>query len=158
MEYSVFKEKPENFQVHFEASGCFCYSGKKILFLRRNPEKPQGNTWGVPGGKLEKNETPKMAVIREVYEEVGLNINDERLEIIDKIYCKLPDMNFTYHMFRVEFEVIPEIDLCFEEHVEFTWVTAEEALSLPLIAGGEEALSYYTQSLSSPLRNFSLSH
>lgn len=147
MEYSAFKNKPGDFHSQLEASGCFCYSRGKILFLKRSPEKPQGNTWGVPGGKLEKFETPKMAVIREVQEEVGLNIDHERLEMIDTIYYRLSNMDLIYYMFRIEFEMIPDLDLCLDEHVEFTWVTVEEALKLPLISGGIEALSCYTESL-----------
>jgi 8-oxo-dGTP pyrophosphatase MutT (NUDIX family) len=97
----------------------------------------------VPGGKIEKEETPRMAVIREVWEEAGIDMNDEGLEEVGKLYCKLPHVEYVYHMFRKRFSEIPEVNLGLEEHLEMKWVTFEEALQLPLIAGGLEALKYY---------------
>lgn len=35
--------------------------------------------WVIPGGHLEKGETPKDAVIRELYEETGIKVNDATL-------------------------------------------------------------------------------
>jgi 8-oxo-dGTP diphosphatase len=42
------------------------------LLLLRHPQKPQGNTWGAPGGKIETGENPKEAVIREIREEIAV--------------------------------------------------------------------------------------
>ena len=95
MKYSLFMELPKDFNPTVEAAGCYCYWQDKLLFLKRHPEKPQGNTWGIPGGKVEKTENPKMAVIREIREEVGLNIDDDNLEMIGQIYYRLPHMDFS---------------------------------------------------------------
>lgn len=97
----------------------------------------------MPGGKIEKAESPKDAVIREIREEVGLNIDNEQLEMVGLIYCRMPDIDYVFHIFRRCFSELPEVDLSLDEHIDLKWVTAEEALELPLIAGGVEALDYY---------------
>lgn len=145
MKYSVFIDPPEGFHPTVEVAGCYCEWIDKILFLKRHPQKPQGNTWGVPAGKIEKNEDPRTTVIRETREEVGLNIDDDDLELIGRLYCRLPHVEYVYYMFRKRFHSVPNIDLALEEHLESQWVTIEEAFKLPLIAGGIEALNYYVQ-------------
>lgn len=142
LKHAVYKEPPEGFISSVEVSGCFCYCEDKLLILLRHPQKPAGNTWGIPGGKIEVSETPKMAVIREIHEEVGLNI-EEALEKIGSIYCKLPHMGYIYHMFKKCFDSIPEVNLSLDEHIDYKWVTYEEALELPLIPAGAEALHFF---------------
>lgn len=39
--------------------------------------------WGLPGGGLEYGEHPEKAVVREVWEETGLNVGIERLLLVD---------------------------------------------------------------------------
>ncbi len=141
----VFLQPPDDFHSNVEVAGCFCEWEDKILLLKRHPDKPQGNTWGVPAGKLEKNETPRMAVIREVQEEVGLDIEDDSLEFLGVLYCRLPHVDYGYHMYRKRFEEFPDVNLDFESHLEMNWVTLEEALKMPLIAGGVEAINFYNR-------------
>lgn len=145
IKYSVFAEPPDDFNPTVEVASCYIEWTDKILLLKRHPQKPQGNTWGVPGGKMEKNENPKMAVIREIQEEVGINIDDNDLQKIGRLYCRLPHVDYVYHMFRKKLKALPDINLELEEHLEMRWVTIEEALKLPLIAGGTEALNYFKQ-------------
>jgi 8-oxo-dGTP diphosphatase len=46
----------------------------KVFIARRKPDKSLGGYWEFPGGKLEKNETPETALIRELNEEFGMNV------------------------------------------------------------------------------------
>jgi 8-oxo-dGTP diphosphatase len=53
---------------------------KKFLLLKRSEnENNYSGYWGLPGGGVEKNETPTDAIIREVMEETGLDITNMRL-------------------------------------------------------------------------------
>jgi 8-oxo-dGTP pyrophosphatase MutT (NUDIX family) len=58
---------------------------KKILILRRSLSHP---IWphhlDLPGGIIEKGETPKQAIIREVLEETKLKIDINQLKLIFK--------------------------------------------------------------------------
>lgn len=147
MKYSVYIKKPDDFISRSEAAGCYCEWQGKLLLLKRNPDKEQGNTWGIPGGKVDAGENARMAVIREIREEVGLSIDDEGLQELGKIYCRLPHVDYVFHIFRKRFMEQPHITLALDEHCEAVWVTPEEALELPLIAGGIEALDFYRESI-----------
>lgn len=145
MQCLVYIEPPHGFSPSVQVASCHCEWAGKILLLKRHPLKAQGDTWGVPGGKLEKSETPRAAVVREIQEEIGLNIDDEGLELLGKLYCRHPHVDFVYHMFRKVFLNQPSISLSFEEHLESKWVTMQEALRMPLIAGGADALKIYQE-------------
>jgi 8-oxo-dGTP diphosphatase len=50
---------------------------KKFLLLKReNGNHIYSSHWGLPGGSVEKNETPIDAIIREIKEEMSLNIKN----------------------------------------------------------------------------------
>ena len=50
---------------------------KKILLIRRSPDDFGG--WEGPGGSVEEGETLEEAVVREVREETGLDVEPERI-------------------------------------------------------------------------------
>ena len=53
----------------------------KILITQRNLQKDQGGLWEFPGGKIEPNETREDAIIREIKEELDIDIKaDNYLE------------------------------------------------------------------------------
>ena len=54
--------------------------------------------WGLPGGSLEYGEHPEEAVIREVWEETGLNICIEKLLLVNSW---LPDRVGLYYFCRI---------------------------------------------------------
>lgn len=51
---------------------------KVLLYMRPGPEKSEffPNMWGLPGGWVEKNETFRNALLREVEEETSLKVKD----------------------------------------------------------------------------------
>lgn len=51
---------------------------QNILITRRPLDAPHGGCWEFPGGKLEANEEPINALIREIKEEVGLQVLNYR--------------------------------------------------------------------------------
>lgn len=63
----------------------------------RNPNKPQGNTWDIPGGKIDQGETPKEAVVREFYEETGVTLDSKDLEYSGKVFITSEKADFVFH-------------------------------------------------------------
>lgn len=57
----------------------------KILIAQRNLKKSQGGLWEFPGGKIEPNESREAAIIREIKEELTIDINVENY-IGEKIF------------------------------------------------------------------------
>ena len=135
----VFDTRPHDFHSEKDVAACYVVCQNRFLLLKRAPDKPQPNTWGVPAGKFEPEETPEKAVIREVLEEVGLDVVPKAL---GELYVRHPDLHFTYHMFHQSFENFPDINLS-NEHTACVWATLEEAMALPLIGGGKDALLHY---------------
>lgn len=128
----IHRERPEDFNPRFEIVSCFLeYDGKFLLLLRQD-NKPQGNTWGVPAGKVEKGESKEEAVIREVEEETGYKA-EKVPQLIDTVYVRYPEFDFTYHIF---YQPLPEphnVVIDASSHKEYCWTTPQEALALPLI-------------------------
>ncbi|WP_423907561.1 (deoxy)nucleoside triphosphate pyrophosphohydrolase [Candidatus Spongiihabitans sp.] len=48
----------------------------QLLVQQRLPGKPCAGQWEFPGGKVEKNESPQQALIRELNEELGVSIKN----------------------------------------------------------------------------------
>lgn len=49
----------------------------QVLVQQRPPGKPMAGLWEFPGGKVEADETPQMALVRELAEELGIAIAPE---------------------------------------------------------------------------------
>jgi len=58
---------------HDVAIGILVETGR-ILICRRRPGKPLGGLWEFPGGKCEPGEPPRAAVVRELREELGIDV------------------------------------------------------------------------------------
>lgn len=68
------KNAPKTTQgAHLGANAIITCNGKLLLEKRRDSD-----TWGLVGGGVKKYEEPIQAMVREVYEELGLRIPKER--------------------------------------------------------------------------------
>jgi 8-oxo-dGTP diphosphatase len=52
----------------------------RMLMSRRRPDQAMPNLWEFPGGKVEPGEHPEAALIREVREELGCDVEIDRIE------------------------------------------------------------------------------
>jgi 8-oxo-dGTP pyrophosphatase MutT (NUDIX family) len=145
MKTFVYTSQPTAFQAKAYVSACYLFCEGKILLLKRAAHKPQGETWGVPAGKIEAGEDPKEAAIREAFEEVSVRLT--HLNSLGQLFVVHPDLHFVFHLFHQNFDAFPSISLS-DEHTEFVWVTPEEASRLPLIGGGLDSLNFVVDALS----------
>lgn len=91
-----------------------------LLFLRDNkPEIPYPNMWDVPGGHVEKGETPEETIVREMMEEIETDVSTCRRHAI----YDFPDrIEYLYFMeFEADAETIP-----LHEGQYLRWFTEEE--------------------------------
>lgn len=81
----------------------------KVLVGWRNGTQHQGNKAEFPGGKVENNETPIEACRREVFEEVGVKLND--LYYFDIIRHEYEDLIVNLNIFQaaIEYDQLNEI-------------------------------------------------
>jgi len=127
----IYEDKPLNFNPKFEAVGCFIeYEGKMLLLLRQD-FKPNGNTWGLPSGKINQKENPKKAVLREIEEETGIEL--ENVNFLKKVYVKYPEYDFIYYIFHAKLDKMPKIKINNSEHKEFIWKYPKDTLNFKVI-------------------------
>lgn len=58
---------------------------EKILITQRNLKKSQGGLWEFPGGKIEPNETRENAIVREIKEELDIDI-EVKFYLSEKVF------------------------------------------------------------------------
>lgn len=61
----------------------------KILLTRRKPDAPYPLLWEFPGGKLEPEEHPEACIVREVREELAMEVSIRG--IYDVVYYRYPE-------------------------------------------------------------------
>lgn len=111
----------------------YCSSTKRYLFLLRDNHK-YANTWCFPGGKVKKGETEFEGALRELREELGINV-DARGSFSTLLGRSIPyisvvpietfisnDGKFVYqtYVFVVENEFIPILN---HEHKGYCWTS-----------------------------------
>jgi len=136
----IYKTQPDNFNPKFEVVSCYIEHDGDILILHRQDHKPEGNTWGLPAGKIDADENELDAMVREVGEETGINIEPEELEYLEKLYVVYPDYQFIFHMFKIVLEEKPVIKISDCEHKAYQWLKPADILKLDLIPDFDECL------------------
>jgi 8-oxo-dGTP diphosphatase len=64
----------ENFRLVLVAALALVDEDGRILLTQRPEGKPMAGLWEFPGGKVEAGETPEAALIREIREELGIEL------------------------------------------------------------------------------------
>jgi 8-oxo-dGTP pyrophosphatase MutT (NUDIX family) len=123
--------------------GCFLFDNDKFLILLRRADKSQGNTWGLPAGKVHDGESDEDAMIREIGEETGYLARRDELKSLGVHTNIFPDVRFDFPTFRIDLAVPFTPVLNPGEHTDYRWVTAAECDALPnLIHGFHDLLRW----------------
>ncbi|MCG8530157.1 MAG: (deoxy)nucleoside triphosphate pyrophosphohydrolase [Desulfovibrionales bacterium] len=98
------------------------------LAARRPDDAPFGGFWEFPGGKIEPDETPEHALVREFQEEMDITPTDCTFwQTVTHDYAELSVTLHFFHITRFEGTVFAK-----EGHT-VQWVTPSEALSLTFL-------------------------
>ena len=103
----------------------------RVLLAERPAGKSMAGLWEFPGGKIEAGETPEAALIRELYEELGIET---------RASCLAP-LTFASHSY-VDFHLLMPVFACRKwdgivspkEGQKLAWVHAKDLKSYPMPA------------------------
>ena len=101
----------------------------RVLIAQRPPGKAMAALWEFPGGKIEGDERPEQALIRELSEELGISVRED---------CLAP-FTFASHSYA-EFHLLMPLYLCrrwegqatAREHSAIKWVRAKKLRDYPM--------------------------
>ncbi|MEM7776673.1 MAG: 8-oxo-dGTP diphosphatase MutT [Pseudomonadota bacterium] len=101
----------------------------RVLIAKRPEGKPMAGLWEFPGGKVQPGETPENAVIRELFEELGIDVCPS---------CVAP-FTFASHSYA-DFHLLMPLYLCTQwdgaitprEGQELKWVRAMRLADYPM--------------------------
>lgn len=120
----------------------------KVLLLKRSKSSNNPGQWNFPGGTVEKKDSAKQTIVKEISEEVGIKIKKKDVKFLDQFHMK----NKIVVFFTTSFKKKPNINLN-EESSRFKWVRWNDLprnLHLPtriLVKFKQPAAMYETASL-----------
>ena len=101
----------------------------RVLIARRPPGKSMAGLWEFPGGKVDANESPEVALCRELHEELGVDVSES---------CLAP-FTFASHRYP-DFQLLMPLYLCRRwlgtptprEGQELAWVRPNRLADYPM--------------------------
>ena len=93
----------------------------KILIAQRNLKKSQGGLWEFPGGKIESGETREHAIVREIKEEMNIEIEVEKY-LAEKVF-EYPEK--TINLIALKCKIING-KITLNEHEDVKWINKNE--------------------------------
>ena len=102
--------------------GALMLRDRNILLGRRSKyKKIYPGSWDVIGGSIEPNETPPAALVREVFEELGVEVVEMTLAGTVSGLIAGVDRPFNLRLYRVT-EWVGEVRLVSDEHDRLAWI------------------------------------
>jgi 8-oxo-dGTP pyrophosphatase MutT (NUDIX family) len=143
---------PEPRPETFWAGGFLYNSRRDSVFLhhRDNKTKNNPNKWAFFGGLNEGSETCKECFARELREEIGLGVAEDRiLPVREYVRTDSNTHRAVFYVFYVESEVEKD-DLTLGEGAGFDWVSLNELDRYDLTDKTKEDLEFFVSRLKRP--------
>lgn len=100
------------------------------------------NMWEFPGGKIESGETKEQALVREIKEELNIEINVDKFAI--DIEYQYPNFYLFMSCFMCS---IKEGSIELLEHNDGKWITKEELNTLNWLPADIDAVNYLKENM-----------
>lgn len=127
----LFHQKPNNFPLDMQVSEGILECNGEILIVQRSEHCSSPGTWSGPGGKLDPGEDFDTALVRELNEEIWVDISDYPKDVLFHKYFYFLEKNIEICFYKVLCTEKPTIILN-DEHQNYIWVTLKKALTMNL--------------------------
>lgn len=101
------------------------YRDGQVLACRRAPGKSTAGKWEFPGGKIDDGETPELALVREIREELGISISVNGL--VDRSVTPVGDLDIDLACYLVSSAEVPSHST---DHDELRWLPIDALASV----------------------------
>lgn len=113
----------------------------RVLIAQRPEGKAMAGLWEFPGGKVEPGERPEETLIRELHEELGIDVKEA---------CLAP-LTFASHVYD-DFHLLMPLYICrrwegmvtAREHKQLAWVRANKLRDYPMPAADLPLIPHLT--------------
>jgi 8-oxo-dGTP diphosphatase len=120
---------------------------RRVLLTRRPEGKAMAGLWEFPGGKVERDELPEQTLIRELKEELGIDVSTA---------CLAP-LTFASHAYA-DFHLLMPLWICrrwegivtAQEGQEIAWVRPQRLREYPMPPADEPLIPFLVELLASP--------
>jgi 8-oxo-dGTP diphosphatase len=114
-------------EVHHVVAGLLVDAGEVLLCHRSATRRWHPNVWDLPGGHIQHGETPAMALVRELREEIGILIP----EPTEPAFAHLRQPSFDCRVWVVR-EWSGALRITSDEHDDLRWWVPSAIGDLPL--------------------------
>ena len=120
---------------------------RRVLLTRRPKGKAMAGLWEFPGGKVERDELPEQTLIRELKEELGIDVSNA---------CLAP-LTFASHAYA-DFHLLMPLWICrrwegivtAQEGQEIAWVRPQRLREYPMPPADEPLIPFLVELLAAP--------
>ena len=108
--------------------GVIIHKGRFLIVKRSENDDFLPNYWEFPGGGVETSENLEDALIREIKEEIGIDITHNKKELIgisEEFMNEDKTERYLQLNYKVELQSKPKITLS-SEHVVYDWTTKDD--------------------------------
>ena len=122
-------DKPKGLPVLLVVAAALVDSEGRVLIAQRPEGKSLAGLWQFPGGKVEAGETPEFTLMRELYEELGIETRE----------CCFSPIGFASHSYE-KFHLLMPLFVCRVwdgevkalEHQALAWLKPQDMLAYPM--------------------------
>ena len=114
----------------------------RVLCVQRSKHTKEYKSlkWEFPGGKVEVGESREEALVREIREELSVDIEvSEFLMTVEHTY---PDFHLTMHVFKC---VLDQGEITLNEHIALKWLSLDELDQLDWAAADIPVVEFLMQ-------------
>ncbi|WP_246531317.1 (deoxy)nucleoside triphosphate pyrophosphohydrolase [Streptomyces bathyalis] len=123
--------------------GAICDQGR-LLAARRTAPPALAGRWELPGGKVEPGETPDQALVRELHEELGIEI-----EAIARVPGEWPlKQDLVLHVWQAR--LLKGEPQPLQDHDELRWLAPDEAFDVDWLDQDRPAVGAVMEALTRP--------